>query len=54
MEVLNVRDYYGNEGNEKVHDLSKKGAKLRSKLMIVERGDGWYEKTVDQYWGNRK
>ena len=54
MEVLYVRAHSGNVGNEKVDALAKKGAKLRARMMILEGGDGWYKRTVERYWENRK
>ena len=41
-------------GNEKVDALAKKGAKLRAKMMNLQGGDGWYKRTVERYWKNRK
>ena len=51
MEVLHVRvrTHSGNVGNEKADELAKKGAKLRSELMLNEGGEGWFEKTVTRY-----
>ena len=40
----------GNKGNDKADELTKKGV---TDPMLVEDGEGWFERTVKRYWGNR-
>ena len=54
LEVSHVRAHAGNEGNEKADELAKKGADIRTKLMLEEGGEGWFKRTVERYWGNRR
>ena len=49
-----MRAHAGNEGNEKADQLVKKGAEIRTKLMLEEGGEGWFKRTVERYWGNRR
>ena len=49
-----MRAHAGNKGNEKADELAKKGAKIRADLMLKEGGEGWFKRTVEKYWGNRR
>ena len=51
---MHVKAHDGEKGNERADELAKEGSQLRFKLMELAAPEGWFQRALGEYWGNRK
>ena len=52
--VQHVKAHDGTEGNERADALAKMGAKLHFNLLVQQQPQGWFQRAIKLYWGNRR